>query len=115
MTIDWDGDDVMERMYDLVDTVTDQVADVALATAQSLVPVKTGTLKSEIEIKKSKFEGGGRAIVAQGPGNYSKFYASFVELGTHNTVNQPAQPYLRPAIKKARSIFKKAIQDEIDK
>ncbi len=115
MTIEWDGDDVMERMYQLADTVTDQMADIALSTAQSLVPVKTGTLKSEIEIKKSKFEGGGRAIVAQGPGNYSKFYASFVELGTHKTVNQPAQPYLRPAIKKVRRIFKKAIQDEIDR
>ena len=115
MTIDWDGDDLMEKMYALADKVTERMGNEALATAQALAPEYTGKLKSEIEIKKSKFEGGGVAIVAQGPGNYSRFYASFVELGTHSTVNQPAQPFLRPTIKKIRRIFKKAVQDEIDK
>lgn len=115
MTIEWDGDDLMDRMYDLADKVTEQMGNVALDTAQNMAPELTGKLRSEIEIKKSKFPGGGVAIVAQGPGNYTRFYASFVELGTHSTVNQPAQPFLRPAIKKVRRIFKKAVQDEIDK
>lgn len=112
MTIDWDGDDLMERMYQLADNVTDKMGDLAISTAQSLVPVDTGTLMSEIVLKKSKFEGGGCAVVAQGPGNYDRFYATFVELGVKG---RPAQPYLRPAIKKVRREFKKAIQDEIDK
>lgn len=112
MTIEWDGDDLMERMYQLADKVTDQMGTVAISTAQSLVPVDTGKLKSEIELKKSKFEGGGCAIVAQGPGNYDRFYATFVELGVNG---RPAHPYLRPAIKQVRRIFKKAIQDEINK
>ena len=126
MTIDWDGDDLMERMYKLADAVTERAGNEALNTAQSLVPKDTGKLAAQIEIKKSKFEGGGVVIVAQGKDNVdyyvtkdgkkkADYYAAYVELGTHTTVNQPAQPYLRPAIKRVRRIFKKLVQDEIDK
>lgn len=114
MRIDWDGDDLMERMYKLADEVTAKMAAVALNTAQSLVPVDEGTLRSQIDLKISMFEGGGAAIVAQGPDNYERFYATFTELGTHKTRNVPSQPFLRPAIKKVRRIFKKSIQAAID-
>lgn len=114
LDIEWDGDDWLESLHVVADKVTRAMADDALATAQALVPKKTGTLKSEIEIKISKFPGGGAAVVAQGPGNYDRFYATFVELGTHTTRNQSAQPYLRPALKRVRRKFKKAIQDAID-
>lgn len=114
LKIDWQDDELMSEIGDIIDDVTSKAADLALNTAQTIVPVDTGTLRSEIEIKKSKFEHGGYAVVAQGPGNYDRFYATFVELGTHKTVNQPAQPYLRPAIKKVRRMFKKAVQDAID-
>lgn len=112
--IDWQGDELMERMFDLADKVSLEMGHVALDTANALVPIDTGKLISEIELKISKFEGGGVAVVAQAPGNYDRFYATFVELGTHTTRNNPAQPYLRPAIKKVRRIFKKAVQDAID-
>ena len=70
--------------------------------AQSLVPIDSGTLKKEIEVTESKFKDGGWIVIAQGPGNYSKFYASFVELSTHKMT---AQPYLRPALKKHKGKF----------
>lgn len=46
----------------------------------------TGKLASQIELKASKYRGGGWAIQAQGPGNYEKYYAVFVELGHISTL-----------------------------
>ena len=68
----------------------------------------TGKLASEIEVKKSKFKDGGAIVQAQGPGNYTRYYASFVELGTHDT---GAVPFLRPALHKNLSKIRKKFQD----
>ena len=70
-----------------------------------------GRLKSEIDIRVSRYHKGGWFVMAQGPENYSHFYASFVELGTHakktdkQTHEMPEQPYLRPALKKNKGKF----------
>lgn len=53
----------------------------------------TGKLASEIKLKKSKYKGGGWAVEAQGPNNYDKFYATFVELGS--VKNPRPVPFLR--------------------
>lgn len=123
LDIDWKDDEYLGSCYQIVDDMTDEVADFALHMAQTLVKKDTGKLESEIEIVKSKFVAGGRAITAQGPGNYSRYYASFVELG-HNsslwkkkykpgdpTVYIPPRPYMRPAIKAARQRLERKVRE----
>ena len=128
LKIDWRDEELLNDMTAVLDEATDRVADVVLADAKRRAPKDTGKLASEIEIKKSKYPGGGRVVAAQGPGNYTKFYASFVELGHYSSMygrfNRkssksgrtyvPAQPFLRPAIKKARRILRKYVQEGID-
>ena len=68
----------------------------------------TGKLASEIKIEKSIFEDGGYLVEAQGSGNYTRFYASFVELGAPNIKGKrrgstEAVPFLRPALQKNKS------------
>ena len=92
-------------------TLTEKVCDEAAKKAiDKLVPESkaylkrytskkgyTGKLASEIEIVPSKFKGGGWAIEAQGPDNYTRFYATFVELGSIR--NPTPVPYLRNPLK----------------
>jgi len=72
-------------------------------------------LAGEIKIEPSKFKGGGWALEAQGPNNYKRYYAVFVELGhrssmfgrysrkEHNIESSPVTvapiPYLRNPLK----------------
>lgn len=100
-----------KKMIDgLMDHVARRGADIVCADAKQLVPVLTGQLKGQIEVKRGKFEKMDFNIEAQGPGNYSRYYAIFVELGStihpygnpNATKHLPAQPYLRPALKKNR-------------
>jgi len=87
----------------------DDIMNDAKNILMSLAEKPTGKLASEIEIKKSRFEGGGYLIVAQGPGNYSKYYASFVEFGTSlMTMRKLPEfkgyiPYMRTALKRNRA------------
>lgn len=68
----------------------------------------TGKLASEIELKASRFKGGGWAVMAQGPGNYDRYYATFVELGSiHNP--QP-MPYLRTPLKANKNFILKQFE-----
>ena len=55
-------------------------------------------LAGEIKLVKSKYKGGGVAIEAQGPGNYKRFYATFVELGHHSSVFGKYKNKTGPAI-----------------
>ena len=74
----------------------DKVADDIVSDAQSYAPVDTGKLKDSI--KKEIKEDGTWKIVAD------TAYAWMVEMGTRNN---PAQPYLRPALYGNMSKFKK--------
>jgi len=62
-------------------------------TSRSKGAPKPGKLASEIKLEKSRFRGGGWAVEAQGPRNYDKFYATFVELGSIR--NPTPIPFLR--------------------
>ena len=80
-------------------------------------------LAGEIKLVKSKYKGGGVAIEAQGPGNYTRFYATFVELGHHSSVfgkykNKAGPaiapiPYLRNPLKANRNYIKNQFKDII--
>lgn len=97
MKVVWNDDKVLRDIDRKTDRVEKRLAQMVKRTAQALTPVRTGTLRSEIKIRVSRFEDGGYMVQPQGPGNYSRYYASFVELGTSDTA---AQPYLRPSFKK---------------
>ena len=65
--------------------------------ARALCPVDSGSLRSSIEVRKH-LNKTGYIIGAQLSGNYDRFYASFVELGTSKSIQRKAQPFLRPAL-----------------
>lgn len=136
LQVDWGGDEYFGSLAEKIDGATDEVADMALNMAKNLSKVKgvgqksyiTGNLASEIEIVKSKFKAGGRVVTAQGPGNYTKFYASFIELGHFSSMYGkydrfsskegrtyvPAKPFLRPAVKAARRMLPYKIKKVIE-
>lgn len=70
----------------------------------------TGELASQIEVKASQFKDGGWVVVAQGPGNYDRYYASFVELGTSK---MEAIPYLRPALRRNKYRMRRLTEREL--
>jgi HK97 gp10 family phage protein len=69
-------------------------------------------LRDQIDVRTSKFKDGGWIVAAQGTGNYDKFYASFVEFGTHK---MKAQKYMRPAIKRNRPKIQRLWQESLDR
>ena len=72
---DWNPGNWLKEVSQAMEQVEKSTAENIRKDAQTLVPVDTGTLKQEIEVTKSKFEDGGYIVIAQGPGNYSVFYA----------------------------------------
>ena len=99
--VEWHDDKVLKAVGRETEKVERRLAKLVQRTAEALAPRQTGKLKSEIDIRSSKFADGGYIVQAQGPGNYTRYYASFVELGTHKMA---PQPYLRPAINKWQAI-----------
>jgi len=104
----WNDKELIKKVNAIADAVAKRGAGLVLNDALKLVPVKSGTLKSEIELTRGKFKDGDYFVQAQGPGNYTKFYATFVELGTHNTEKKP---YLRPALNKNKKRIQKMFKD----
>jgi len=90
---------------------------------------KAGPLSMEIDVAKGKYSTGDYQIQAQGRGNYTKFYAIFVELGSQivpyanvprgtpdpRKIKIPKRPYLRPALKKNKRKIKQMIQAALDR
>lgn len=97
MALVWNEKELIEKVRNAVESASREGARDVAQDARTLCPWDTGELATSIEVKKSKFEDGGYLVMAQGPGNYNRFYAAFVELGTHNTA---AHPFLRPALRK---------------
>ena len=115
MKVDWD----IKKHLDLVDKAMDEAAQegaewIAKSAQRQIrrsAKNPTGQLASEIEVVKSKDKGGGYRVEAQGPGNYTRFYASFVELGTKK---MDAIPYLRPALKRGRSRVRRLYANKLN-
>jgi HK97 gp10 family phage protein len=118
MTLLWYAEELLKKVDHIAEQVASEGADLVLRDAKRLVPVETGKLKSEIDIKKSKFKDGGYVVEAQAPGNYDDFYASFVELGTPNKKGKRhgttvARPYLRPALQRNKRRIFQMYQDRL--
>ena len=101
MVVEWLQKEFLEAVEQEASRVERNIAKLVESAAKAMVPKQTGTLRREIDIKASKFKDGGYIVRAQGPGNYTRYYATFVEFGTYKDA---AQPYLRPAVKKYERI-----------
>lgn len=110
----------------IVDGVAkDQAEKVARLTRQLVPagPYSEGGLSKQIKVQPGKFSEGDYFIEAQGPGDYSRFYASFLEMGStihpwgnkNITKHLPAQPYLRPALKVYRKKITAAAQRALNR
>jgi HK97 gp10 family phage protein len=111
---EWDDIKYLKAFEQAVDKVLEKGAKGVVDDARKIITSKakhpTGTLARQIEFKVSQFKDGGYIVEAQGPGNYQKYYAIFVELGTSK---MKAIPYLRPAIKRAKFRMRKLMENEI--
>ena len=101
-TFQWDEDKVLRVMEQVTDEILKDGAEDVLNEAKRLLTAgakkPSGHLLREIGLVKSKYEGGGYFVIAQGKGHWTRpYHASFVELGTHK---MDAIPFLRPAYKR---------------
>ena len=129
-TLEWHDKELLKKVNTIADAVAKKGAGLVLKDARKLVPVDSETLKREIELKQGKFKDGDYVVEAQGPGNYTKFYAKFVELGHYSSVwgtyvrpkgggslkgispvRIPKKPYLRPALNKNKKRIQKMFKD----
>jgi len=106
----WNDKEVLRVVDRELKEATKEGAEIVAASAQRRVPVKTGDLKRSIKVKESKFEDGGHIVGAQFKGDYKKYYASFVELGTFK---DRAQPFLRPALHGSKRKIQKRFENRI--
>ena len=108
--IEWNDKEWIKLVQQATDDACEEGAKMVLKDAKRLVPKKTGELSSRIKIRDAPYEDGGWSVFAQGPGDYDRFYAIFVELGTSDT---KAQPFLRPALNKNKRKILKNFRDKI--
>jgi hypothetical protein len=116
LKIDWHDEELLGKLEDIIDQVTSQAAELAFVTADALVPVDTGELRESIKLARSKFKGGGYIVFASSPTKDKAIKMMSVEFGhvAKNGEFVPAQPFMRPAIKKVRRVLKKNMQDAIN-
>lgn len=123
ITMKWDARPYIEEVRRALNEVVKEGAQATAEDAKKILErhVKkkiffseetksTGNLASEIDIRASQFKDGGWIVEAQGRGNYTKFYASFVELGTSKMA---AIPYLRPALRRNRYRMRRLFEQKL--
>ena len=126
--LDWNAkpwtDEVRKIVEGIMKDGAEWTAEMAKRNLERMAPDSTGTLASQIDIRTSPYKDGGYLVEAQGSGNYttvqrktpvyrwnpgrktkhivttrSRFYASFVELGTSK---MEGLAYLRKALRRNR-------------
>jgi len=101
VTINWDARaytrEVEAALNEVVREGALRTEEDAKRNLERMAPDSTGTLASQIAVKASQYKNGGWLVEAQGHGNYTKFYASFVELGTSK---MEGLRYLRNALRR---------------
>lgn len=110
MITEWNDKELIKEVSNIVEVATKEGAEIVMKDAIRIVKKRSGTLSREIDIRKSRYKDGGYVVQAQGPSNYSRYYASFVELGTHK---DPKQPFLRPALKRNRRKIAKNFENKL--
>ena len=112
MKMDWRGDKVIRAAEQAKKKALTEAALIVEGQAVSLAPVDTGNLKNSIthQVKGEEARVGSNIV-----------YAARLEFGFMGTdsmgrrYNQPAQPYLRPALDKNKSNIEKILGDVIGK
>ena len=106
-------DSVKDVAMDAAKEGAEIVAEAAKQNLERIAPASSGTLASEISMHVKQGKKDGYVIEAQASGNYTRYYAIHVELGT---TKRPGTPYLRPAIKrrkkKIRDIFQRRLKEK---
>lgn len=93
-----------------VRTVIETTSETVLEEALDRVPVDSGTLKQNLS-RKTRSDGLSAEIGVRGKrGKKAAYHGKFVEFGT---VNQPAQPFLTPAVESHAQDFVKALTKEV--
>lgn len=114
MTLIWKSKEFLKKVQSAVEVAAKEGAELVAEDAKNILMKNarnpTGELASQIEIKTSRYKDGGYIVQAQGPGNYTKYRATFVELGTSK---MQAIPYLRPALKKNKRRINKIFRDQL--
>lgn len=91
-------------------------ADLMLNTAQSLVPVDSGLLRSQLRVQISRDGLGARIGLIGKRANRKAYYGRFIEDGT---VKKPARPFLAPAFELHKGevieAVSKAMADTLEK
>jgi len=115
LKIDWQDEELLSKLEDIVDQVTGQAAELAFRTADALVPVDTGELRASIDLAKSKYENGGYIVFVSRPTKDDAIKFNSIEFGKTcpDGTYVPPQPFMRPAIKKVRSVLRKNMQSAI--
>jgi len=114
--IDLDPEALIKETKKECDRVSKIAAQKVLKDAKTYIAAHakhpTGKLASEIKIEESHYEGGGWAVEAQGPRNYDRYYATFIELG--GTIRTPTPiPFLRSPLNANRTYIKNLFKDLI--
>ena len=108
--MEWRGKEVVEKIQAVALGVSREGAVLIAKQTRQAIPWDTGVLATSVEVKKSKYEDGGFMVVVQGKGNYEKYYASFVELGSYK---DEANPYLRPSMHKNKHKIHRMYKDAL--
>ena len=130
MTVEWFGDQVLEKTNRAMAIAEKEIAEDVMKDAKAKLrrDAKTTTdkgLLSQFYVDKSKFKDGGYLVWCQGPKNWHKpYHASFVEIGNvwihpygnkaAPKINLPAIPFMRPAAKKNKRSAKRKFQEALD-
>ena len=133
-TLEWNDKALLKNVAKIADIKTKEGAKRVLRDAKRRVDKDSRTLVGEIEVKRGKFRNGDWVVEAQGTGNYTKYYAIFVELGHYSSVwgtylrpksggslkgispiHIPKRPYLRPALNGNKRKIMRSFTNALDK
>ena len=132
--LEWNDKALLKNVSKITDIKTKQGAEQVLKDAKRRVHKDTRTLVGEIKLKRGKFKQGDWVVEAQGTGDYTKYYAIFVELGHYSSVwgtyvrprgggslkgispiHIPKKPYLRPALNENKRKIMRSFTNALDK
>lgn len=114
INVKWSGLDSLMEQLGATEAATIEAAASAMklttgqvqATAKQVAPKRTGYMANNISVESVKKT----ATSVTGTVNAKADYSSFVEFGTYK---MSAQPFIRPAVSAAQSLFIKTTMDKL--
>ena len=135
LKLEWNDKWLLKSVAKIADIKTKESAERICKEAIRVVRKgSTKKLSEEIKVRPGKFKEGDWVVEAQGKGNYTKYYAIFVELGHYSSVygkykrpttggslkgispvKIPKKPYLRPSLNKDKRKLLRSFSNALDK